>query len=160
MPTTRVLSPQDPDVKMLIGKPPLLKTEDPKAYDALLARSFDAFKPTNIIEAVYILDFVNLTWEIFRGRRIKADLVTSSRKPALLKLLDSILEQRDFKEPSERLVEAERLVDSLGWRAGCGTLKLRPTSPGLPRCFQTPILTPTISSTPSSRPKRTWTCFG
>ena len=55
----------------LFGPPPLLEGEDPSAYDELLARISGAVKPADVLEEIWVSDVVNLTWEIFRWRRLK-----------------------------------------------------------------------------------------
>jgi len=55
----------------IFGSPPILPGEDASAYKALLEGVSTDVKPKDIIEKIWIRDVVDLTWEIFRWRRIK-----------------------------------------------------------------------------------------
>jgi hypothetical protein len=54
------------------GKPPLLPTENPNQYYALLVELVREVKPSDIIEWLWVKDVVDLTWDILRYRRLKA----------------------------------------------------------------------------------------
>jgi hypothetical protein len=56
----------------IFGPPPILEGEDASAYDELLVQVSNGVKPKDIIEEIWIRDIVDLTWEIFRYRRLKA----------------------------------------------------------------------------------------
>jgi hypothetical protein len=58
----------------LFGPPPLFEGEDPKAYDEFLTRISTAVKPVDIIEDIWVRDFVDLTFDVFRLRRLKANV--------------------------------------------------------------------------------------
>jgi hypothetical protein len=60
------------------GPPPLLEGEDSLAYDELLARVSGDIKPTDFVEEIWIRDVVDLTWEIFRWRRLTTSLLTAT----------------------------------------------------------------------------------
>lgn len=59
----------------LFGPPPVLKSEDLAAYDALLAHVSKCVKPNDILEKIWIRDAVDLTWEVFRWRRLMTELL-------------------------------------------------------------------------------------
>src|SRR5262249_11149110 len=59
----------------LFGPPPLLAGEDAAGYDELLAGISFAVKPSDVIEEIWVRDIVDLTWEIFRCRRIKTKVL-------------------------------------------------------------------------------------
>ena len=61
----------------VLGPAPLLEGEDASAYAELLAQVSSAVKPTDIIEDIWVRDVVDLTWEILRWRRLKANLLSS-----------------------------------------------------------------------------------
>lgn len=61
----------------LFGPPPLLEGEDTAAYDELLVRISGAVKPADILEEIWVRDVVDLVWEAFRLRRLKANLMTA-----------------------------------------------------------------------------------
>ncbi len=85
------------------GEPPLLEGEDPAAYNALLKRVDDAVKPRDIFEETWVREFVDLTWESFRYRRFKTQLLTANIHRGLKAILD----------PLVGYMEAEQL--SSGW---------------------------------------------
>jgi hypothetical protein len=60
----------------LLGAPPLIRGEDARSYDELLARICDTLRPSDSLEEIWIRDVVDLIWETFRLRRIKASLLT------------------------------------------------------------------------------------
>jgi hypothetical protein len=62
----------------LLGAPPLIKGEDAGSYDELLARICDTLRPSDSLEEIWIRDVVDLVWETFRLRRIKASLLSDS----------------------------------------------------------------------------------
>jgi hypothetical protein len=57
------------------GPPPLIEGEDSAAYDELLARVSTAVKPADTLEDIWVRDVVDLAWDVFRLRRLKANLV-------------------------------------------------------------------------------------
>ena len=59
------------------GPPPLIDGEDAKAYDDLLVQVSSTVKPSDFLEEMWVRDVVDLTWEIFRWRRLKAQLFSS-----------------------------------------------------------------------------------
>jgi hypothetical protein len=69
------------------ARPPLLESEDPKAYDRLLDRVSDAVRPSDWIEEIWVQDVVDLSWEVLRGRRFKINLLTASIPDVIAKIL-------------------------------------------------------------------------
>ena len=62
----------------LLGAPPLIKGENARGYGALLARICDTLRPSDSLEEIWIRDVVDLVWETFRLRRMKASLMTDA----------------------------------------------------------------------------------
>jgi hypothetical protein len=62
----------------LLGAPPLIKGEDARSYEELLARICATLRPSDSLEEIWIRDVVDLVWETFRLRRTKANLLTDS----------------------------------------------------------------------------------
>jgi hypothetical protein len=60
----------------LLGARPLIRGEDAAGYDGLLARICGTLRPSDSLEEIWIRDVVDLVWETFRLRRIKANLLT------------------------------------------------------------------------------------
>jgi hypothetical protein len=90
---------------------PLLISEDPSAYKALLATFADAVRPTDPIEWIFVKDCVDLTWEIQRIRRAKAAIIDITRKEALRSILESILEEENLELGEGRIAEADVKAD-------------------------------------------------
>jgi hypothetical protein len=76
-----------PTRQALFGPPPLLEGEDPAIYDELLARVSGAVKPADMLEEVWVRDVVDLTWEIFRLRRLKTNLLIANAHTGLEDIL-------------------------------------------------------------------------
>ena len=60
----------------LFGPPPLLEGEDARAYNEMLDRVFSAVAPTDFIEEIWARDLVDVTWAMFRCRRLLAALMS------------------------------------------------------------------------------------
>jgi hypothetical protein len=72
-----------PDVRELWGKPPLLSSEDPKAYEKLAQRIIKDVAPTDIIEWLWSKDIIDHYWEVRRLRRFKIMLIELEREEQL-----------------------------------------------------------------------------
>jgi len=57
------------------GEPGLLLGEDAQGYEELLAQVRRALKSRDVMEEMWIRDVVDLAWDIFRLRRMKANLL-------------------------------------------------------------------------------------
>jgi len=73
------------------GPAPLIEGEDAGAYDELLVRISTAVRPADIFEEIWVRDIVDLVWEAFRLRRLKACLMTSGARKALAKDLAPVV---------------------------------------------------------------------
>jgi hypothetical protein len=106
----------------LFGHPPLIAGEDVAAYDALLARVTDTVAPADVLEAMWVRDVVDLAWETFRLRRLKAQLLTATADEGLEKLLARTLAWDKAENLARRWAAREdaalREVDKLLRRAG------------------------------------------
>ena len=54
------------------------RRESAADYDALLTRIANALQPADVLEEIWIRDVVDLSWEVFRLRRLKAQLMAAS----------------------------------------------------------------------------------
>jgi hypothetical protein len=77
------------------GPAPLIKGEDVVGYDELLARVSSGVKSADILEEIWVRDYVDLTWEIFRLRRLKAALLTATAYEGLQRVLQPLLDDDD-----------------------------------------------------------------
>jgi hypothetical protein len=82
------------EIRTLLGEPPLLATEDPNHYYALLAELAREVKPKDVIEWLWVKDTADLSWEILRYRRIKAAHVNGLFTSALTRLVHPVPSNR------------------------------------------------------------------
>ena len=74
-----------------LAPPPLIEGEDAASYDDLLARISGALKPADILEEIWARDVVDLTWDVFRLRRIKAHLLRADAHQGMAELIGPLL---------------------------------------------------------------------
>jgi hypothetical protein len=60
-------------------------------YDDLLTRISTAMKPTDILEAIWVREVLDLVWETFRLRRLKWTLLTATAVEGLTKVLQPLI---------------------------------------------------------------------
>ncbi len=104
------------------GPPPLFEGEDTSAYDEFLARISATVKPADILEDIWVRDFVDLVWDSLRLRRLKANLMTSTAYKGLAEILNPLVgySDKDFlvKAWAKRGRGAIKKVDKLLASAG------------------------------------------
>ena len=76
--------------RALLGRLPLIRGEDGCAYNELCARIAAAVKPKDFIEEIWVRDVADLSWEVFRLRRIKAKVWTSNVAAAIRSTLRGV----------------------------------------------------------------------
>jgi hypothetical protein len=86
----------------LFGPPSLFEGEDAKAYDELLMRISSAVKPVDILEEIWVRDLVDLTWDVVRLRRLKANVMMANAYKGLREILAPLVGCSD----AETLAEA------------------------------------------------------
>jgi hypothetical protein len=86
-----------------LGPPPLLPGDDADAYNELLRQVTDAFQPSDIVERIWVNDFVYLAWEVLRWRR---------DKPKFIKVIDTEGVRHLDKTPVmlNRTAQVEQLI--------------------------------------------------
>lgn len=103
-----------------LGPPPLLEGEHEAAYNELLARISGALHPGDILEDLWIRDIVDLTWDVFRLRRLKATLIASCTGEGVKNALDR-LKTPNFAELVQQWTAgdtaAREKVATVIWRA-------------------------------------------
>jgi hypothetical protein len=92
----------------LFGPPPLLEGEDSAAYDELLVQVSGAVKPADILEEVWVRDVVDLIWETYRLRRLKANLLTARAYTGLNDILETFMEFDEAEDLAKRWAAQER----------------------------------------------------
>jgi hypothetical protein len=100
LPDPSHLSPAHRDITLPpvpFGPAPLVEGEDAGAYDELLVRISSAVRPHDIFEEIWVRDIVDLVWEAFRLRRLKACVMTAGARAALASSLSPLVgrEQAD-----------------------------------------------------------------
>jgi hypothetical protein len=75
---------------VLSGVPPLLPGERYEEYEALRDAIIADIQPQNTIEWLWINDLLELSWEIFRYRRLRQKLLETSRELAIQACLEKI----------------------------------------------------------------------
>lgn len=58
-------------LRELLGPPPVLSTENAKAYDEIMARFIQCHEPRDFMEQMFIKQLTDFTWEIIRYTRHK-----------------------------------------------------------------------------------------
>src|SRR4051812_18735822 len=103
-PTSPVIPPE---VRALLGAPPVILGEDPAAYERLLAEVSVAARPADAIDWLLAEDVVNLVWEAQRLRRLKAGLLNLGRRDTLSDLLDQVLDFGDARALAGRCLAGD-----------------------------------------------------
>jgi hypothetical protein len=70
------------------GPPPLIAGERAAGYDDLLARVTETLQPSDVLEHIWIRDIVDLTWEVFRLRRLKVGLMSAAAWEGMAKVME------------------------------------------------------------------------
>src|SRR5260370_14254771 len=86
--------------RALLGPLPLIRGEDGCAYNQLCARIAAAVKPKDFIEEIWVRDVADLSWEVFRLRRIKAKVWTSNVAAAIRSTLQGVCGEAQAKKLS------------------------------------------------------------
>ena len=89
------------ELRGLFGPPPVLSSEDLKAYDAMLARILKSLKPSDFIEQMLGKDLTDATWEMKRYSRHKALVIERQYR-----------EQQELEEAEEAEETAEQVEES------------------------------------------------
>lgn len=94
------------ELQSLLGRAPLLRTESSQAYDALTAQCAAALDPQDMIEWLMIRDYVDLTWEILRLRRMKQHLLKLGAPDAIFRIAEELRDGRQRGEAGGPAVQA------------------------------------------------------
>ena len=93
------------ELKELFGPPPILSTEDAKAYYAMMARILDSLGASDFIEQMLAKDLTDATWEMKRCARHKA--LAIERKYRGQQELEEA-EEQEAGQPAEPAQESEQ----------------------------------------------------
>ena len=118
----RALELVDPDLLKMMGKAPVLPCEDSDAYNGLFRRLRSAVAPADDLEEIWVFDFVDLTWEVLRLRRLKTQLFMSCAGDGLERILNNMPDMDDVQDLVAAWVvkkpQAVQRVDKLLAQAG------------------------------------------
>jgi hypothetical protein len=62
-------------LKTLFGRPPVLSTEDPRAFEEIWAKIIEKLRPRDMIEQIFIWEGTVATWEMIRYNRHKTLMI-------------------------------------------------------------------------------------
>lgn len=110
---TKVSKVMSSEIEEILGPPPLLSTEDSKAYNLAIEQLADAVQPGDMIAWFLIKDIADLRTEISRYRRIKTGVVHNATPRCKVKIAQSLMvewakERRCIKDTAS---EAQRAID-------------------------------------------------
>ena len=71
------------DLDAILGKSPVLPSEDSRAYEKLNDQFREAVNPHDIIEEILVRDVVDIAWEIQRLKDYKKQLLQAEREFSL-----------------------------------------------------------------------------
>ncbi|GJE46231.1 hypothetical protein AEGHOMDF_5431 [Methylobacterium soli] len=100
----------------LFADRPLLPGENAEQYEALLRIIIQQVKPSDVIEAIWVKDIVDLVWEAKRLRRWRSQILNQGRLEAGTALILPVIENENhnpFTSKSEHQREATTLA--FGW---------------------------------------------
>jgi hypothetical protein len=95
------------------GPAALLAGERAAGYDDLLARVTETLKPADVLEHIWVRDVVDLSWEVFRLRRIKVELMAAAAWEGMAKVLEPFVDMPEAaakswarRDPCVQMAEA------------------------------------------------------
>ena len=94
-------------LKKLFGPPPVLSSEDPKAYDTIMTRFIECLEPRDFIEQMFVKDLTESTWDIMRY---------SLHKTLVIELEHRSLEEKRRQLEEKRREKARRLKADIAER--------------------------------------------
>jgi hypothetical protein len=76
----------------LLAHSPLIPGENAESYNDLLARISGTLQPSDILEEIWVRDVVDLVWDAFRLRRLKAHLLKAAAHEGMAQLIGPLLD--------------------------------------------------------------------
>jgi hypothetical protein len=122
IPSNKVDSSNPSDPAAGLAPAPLITGEDAATYNGLLARLTGTLKPSDALEDIWVRDVVDLVWEVFRLRRLKAHLMRASAYEGLAQVLKPLvkwethddLAQQWHAGEEEAVATVKRVLTSAG----------------------------------------------
>ena len=86
----------------LLAHSPLIPGENAESYNDLLARISGTLQPSDILEEIWVRDVVDLVWDAFRLRRLKAHLLKAAAHEGMAQLIGPLLDWNLTGQTSRR----------------------------------------------------------
>jgi hypothetical protein len=96
------------EIKRLCGPPPVLSTENVKAYDTMMLRLIESLSPRDFMEGLLIKHLADCTWEIIRYTRHKTLLMERKHRQLLDSRAQHIKAAAQDKQAQARKFAEER----------------------------------------------------
>jgi hypothetical protein len=77
------------ELMVLFGDPPLVGNEKRAEYEQLFVALVEALKPVDTLVWIFIRDVTDITWEIRRERKIKAEIINVLETEVMIELVSS-----------------------------------------------------------------------
>jgi hypothetical protein len=94
-------------LKTLFGRPPVLSTEDPRAFEEIQAKIIEKLRPRDMIEQIFIWQAAVATWEMIRYMRQKTLMI-----PRKFRQREEALAQHRAQLLRGRMMKDDRQVDA------------------------------------------------
>ena len=93
-----------PELKQLLGKPPLLISEDDTLYWKIFDQLAALVRPSDFLECLYLKGFVDRQWETRWYGLAKTGLLNLGRKPAIAEIARKLIDRNrnDYLEQVDR----------------------------------------------------------
>jgi hypothetical protein len=98
-------------VLQFLEKPPLLRDEDPQIYYEFFESVVSETEPRDIIEWIWLVQFVNSTWDALRLRRLRAVYIDGRHEHALYTVLRNSKTPNGHSLNSTEYAKVLHLVD-------------------------------------------------
>lgn len=100
-----------PAILALMQKPPLLKGESVQQYNDLLGILVSQVAPADLVEWLWVLNYLDCAWDVLRLRRFKSVLIDLQQKRALQGVILKMAPDRSYTPASLAQAEALWLAD-------------------------------------------------
>jgi len=99
---------------LLFGPAPLLYSEDPAAYEDLLAQVTEAVSPCDTLERIWFRDILDLSCEIVRLRRIKTNVINLGIWDELVATLNELLDpdEGEARDGADQATASEQAAET------------------------------------------------
>jgi hypothetical protein len=85
-------------LKTLFGRPPVLSTEDPRAFEEIWAKMIQKLQPRDMIEQIFIWEAGVATWEMIRYNRHKTLMIQRKFRQREVQQRAQVLRNRPLRD--------------------------------------------------------------